>query len=127
VIFNLDSYLAVKRRKLAPELAEFFRWGMELENVADLAPGGLGESYRRMNRLASRVMTQRAQAPRRRPSWLHPVPSNQQAGHGTIANTRAGKPAPAFSLGIVHWPADAGPIYHIAIRNLFDAPSSCFR
>jgi len=66
--FNLDNYRAVKRRRLAPELAEFFQWGMELEDVADLSPGGLGESYWRMTQLASRVMTRRAQTPRRRPA-----------------------------------------------------------
>ena len=55
-LFNADNYLAVKRQKLSREVVEFFQWGMELEDVADLAPGGLGESYWRMNQIASRVM-----------------------------------------------------------------------
>ena len=56
--FSLDNYEAVKRQRLAPSVAEFFEWGMELEDVADLAPVGLGESYWRMGQIASRVMKQ---------------------------------------------------------------------
>jgi hypothetical protein len=55
-LFNVDNYLAIKRHQLSAHLIEFFQWGMELEDVAGLAPGGLGESYWRMNQIASRVM-----------------------------------------------------------------------
>ena len=46
----------MKQQKLSRHVLEFFQWGMELEDVVDLAPGGLGESYWRMNLIASRVM-----------------------------------------------------------------------
>ena len=64
--FNTDNYLAVKRHKLSRELREFFELGMELEDVADLAPGGLSESYWRVRQIATRVMRQAADNPRRR-------------------------------------------------------------
>ena len=56
--FNLDNYQAIKRQKLSGDTSQFFEWGMELEDVADLAPGGLGESYWRMARIASRILKQ---------------------------------------------------------------------
>lgn len=55
-LFNLDNYQAVKRHRLAAKLAQFFEWGMELADVAEIAPEGLPESYRQMRKLASRVM-----------------------------------------------------------------------
>lgn len=58
--FNLDNYQALNRQKLSAALTQFFQWGMELGDVADLAPGGLAESYWRMSRIASRLMKQPA-------------------------------------------------------------------
>lgn len=54
--FNIDNYQALIRQKLSPDLAQFFQWGMELEDVASIAPGGLAESYWRMSQLAARLM-----------------------------------------------------------------------
>jgi hypothetical protein len=65
-LFNVDNYLAAKQLKLSPQFIEFFQWGMELEDVAGLAPGGLGESYWRMNQLASRMMRNPIEKSRRR-------------------------------------------------------------
>ena len=67
-LFNLDNYLAAKSLKLSHLVVEFFQWGMELEDVAGLAPGGLGESYWRMNQIASRVMKHPADKTRPRRS-----------------------------------------------------------
>jgi len=58
--FDTENYLAVKRQRLSFDVAAFFEWGMELEDVADLAPAGLGESYWHMSQLASRVLKQPA-------------------------------------------------------------------
>ena len=63
--FDTENYLALKRQKLSSDVAAFFEWGMELEDVADLAPAGLGESYWHMGQLASRVLKQPAEKRRR--------------------------------------------------------------
>lgn len=55
--FNIDNYRAIRRRRLNPLLAEFLEWGMELEDVANAAPGGLEESYQAMSALADRVLS----------------------------------------------------------------------
>ncbi len=55
-LFNLETYNAAKSRRLGPDLIELLEWGMELENVQDLAPEGLSESYEKMKLLARRVI-----------------------------------------------------------------------
>ena len=55
-LFNLDAYTAVRKHRLNPHLVEFLEWGMELEDVAELAPRGLEESYQRMIALARQVI-----------------------------------------------------------------------
>src|SRR5258707_14598575 len=51
-LFNMDCYQEVRRRRLDRRLLEFMQWGMELEDVAELAPAGLKESYEQMAKLA---------------------------------------------------------------------------
>lgn len=55
-LFNMDSYQNVRRFRFSRDLAEFLLWGMELEDVADLAPDGRGESYGKMKQLIRRVL-----------------------------------------------------------------------
>jgi hypothetical protein len=54
--FNLDNYLEIKRRKLSKDLVELFEWGMELEDVTEISPDGVSDSFDHMAQLASRVM-----------------------------------------------------------------------
>jgi hypothetical protein len=56
-LFNLDTYRAMRRRRLSAHLIEFMQWGMELEDVAELAPGSLESSYGSMERLLLRCIT----------------------------------------------------------------------
>ena len=57
-LFNLKSYLALRNQHASRPLLEFMEWGMELEDVAKLAPQGLQESYARMIALAKQVVRQ---------------------------------------------------------------------
>ena len=57
-LFNLETYNAAKRNRLTRQLIEFLQWGMELDDVRELAPEGLPESYGKMKRLARRVIAQ---------------------------------------------------------------------
>ena len=57
-LFNLKSYLALRNQHVSRPLLEFMEWGMELEDVAELAPRGLQESYARMIVLAKEVVRQ---------------------------------------------------------------------
>ena len=56
-LFNLDVYGEAKRRGLSATVVELLQWGMELDDVADLAPDGLPESYGRIESLASQVLS----------------------------------------------------------------------
>ena len=55
--FNLDTYRAMRRRRLSSNLIEFMQWGMELEDVAQLAPGDLDQSYESMENLLLRCIS----------------------------------------------------------------------
>ncbi len=55
-LFNLKNYITLRKQKINRRLLEFMEWGMELEDVADLAPHGLPESYERMTALARHVI-----------------------------------------------------------------------
>jgi hypothetical protein len=55
-LFNLKSYLALRNQHSNRRLLEFMEWGMELGDVAELAPQGLQESYGRMMALARQVI-----------------------------------------------------------------------
>jgi hypothetical protein len=57
-LFNLKSYLALRNQHSNRPLLELMEWGMELEDVAKLAPHGLQESYDRMIALAKQVVRQ---------------------------------------------------------------------
>ena len=57
-LFNLKSYLALRNQHSNRRLLEFMEWGMELDDVAELAPQGLQESYVRMIALAKQVVRQ---------------------------------------------------------------------
>jgi len=57
-LFNLKSYLALRNQHSNRPLLELMEWGMELEDVAKLAPHGLQESYERMIALAKQVVRQ---------------------------------------------------------------------
>ena len=50
-LFNLDSYRAMRRRRLSSHLIEFMQWGMELEDVAEMAPHSMESSFQNMERL----------------------------------------------------------------------------
>lgn len=55
-LFNPDTYRLVRQRRYAPELLEFMEWGMELEDVLELAPDGLSESYDNMEKLLFKII-----------------------------------------------------------------------
>ncbi len=54
--FNLKNYRTLRDQKSNRRLLEFMEWGMELEDVAELAPQGLVESYEKMTSLAWEVI-----------------------------------------------------------------------
>ena len=55
-LLNLDVYQAARRRRLGRDLIEFLQWGMELEDVVDLSPEALRESFDQMRLLARKVL-----------------------------------------------------------------------
>jgi hypothetical protein len=57
-LFNLDSYKAARRRRYDRRLIEFLEWGMELDDVAQLAPHAIEESYESMEQLLLSVIAQ---------------------------------------------------------------------
>jgi hypothetical protein len=67
-LFNLENYLAIRKMGLDRDLKSLFEWGMELSNVARLAPESLPESFDAMAKLARRVMRRsQLQVPARKP------------------------------------------------------------
>jgi hypothetical protein len=50
-LFNMDVYQAARRQRLNPSLIQFLEWGMELEDVLEVAPDNIEESYREMDHL----------------------------------------------------------------------------
>ena len=59
-LFNLDAYQAIKRNRLDRNLKELFEWGMEIEDVAEIAPQGLERTYKAIEKLAQRVLARSA-------------------------------------------------------------------
>jgi hypothetical protein len=64
-LFSLDNYRIARRKKLSRALLELFEWGLELENVAEISPASLTESYDKMEQLAQQVI-RLASEPRQR-------------------------------------------------------------
>ncbi len=56
-LFNPDTYHTMRRRRLSSQLIEFMEWGMELSDVAAVAPAALAESYLMMETLARGVIS----------------------------------------------------------------------
>jgi hypothetical protein len=56
-LFNLKTYRLARRRRYDPRFIEFIEWGMELEDIAELAPDGLEESYDNMERLLLQLLS----------------------------------------------------------------------
>jgi hypothetical protein len=59
-LFNSDIYRGARKYRLDPALLEFLEFGMELEDVAELAPDDLHESYEQMEQLLVRVLKRQA-------------------------------------------------------------------
>ena len=55
-VFNLDNYLKAKKLRLDPRLIEAFEWAMEMEDVSELAPKAMGESYDQVASLLNAVI-----------------------------------------------------------------------
>lgn len=55
-LLNLDNYVEIKKRRLDKALLEFFEWGMQLEDVAEMVPSQLPHDYAKMRQLARRVL-----------------------------------------------------------------------
>ena len=55
-LFNVANYRAIKHRRLDAKVREIFEWGMELEDVAELAPESLPLSYAAIRELASGLL-----------------------------------------------------------------------
>lgn len=64
-LFNVDNFLAIRRRRLGPEIREFFSWGLEIEDVAKHVPHALAEHYIQMRKRGRRAIAQ-SFLPRRR-------------------------------------------------------------
>jgi hypothetical protein len=59
-LFNMDVYLAAKKWRVGPLLLKFLSWGMELEDVLEIVPQGLGKSFEEMERLLESAKLKRA-------------------------------------------------------------------
>jgi len=55
--FVARNYEAARRRRLGKDVREMFEWGLELPNVARLAPDGLDESLDAIASHARRVLS----------------------------------------------------------------------
>ena len=63
-LFNLKNYQTLRNQHSSRRLLEFMQWGMELEDVMELAPHGLQESYGRMIAQANQVIRQSLSGPK---------------------------------------------------------------
>lgn len=61
-LFNLNNYRAAKKKRLSSAVLEMLEWGLELENVAEIAPRALNESCQRIEQFARQIF--RAAPPR---------------------------------------------------------------
>jgi hypothetical protein len=86
-LFNLDVYEAVRRQRLDPSLVKFLEWGMELEDVLEVAPDSLEESYREMDRLLVSFLGRSRKSPRR-PSHSF-VTTKMRGGASALHCTRS--------------------------------------
>jgi hypothetical protein len=55
-LFTLSNYQFVLKRKLCEEIVQMFEWGMELEDVHELAPDSLNESLSAIHSLAMKYL-----------------------------------------------------------------------
>jgi hypothetical protein len=55
-LFNLDVYNAAKSRGLHKDFIRLLEWGMELEDVVEMAPDDLPTSYQNIKKLARRII-----------------------------------------------------------------------
>ena len=68
-LFNPDTYVHLKRRRIDRRIVELVVWGMELENVYQLGQAAIMESLNAIERLASSVLADQhklAKKPHRR-------------------------------------------------------------
>jgi hypothetical protein len=72
-MFNLDAYRAARRQRVDRRLIEFLEWGMELEDVLEVAPGNLEESYAKMGHLLESFFAHRHLPPERTSASSHIV------------------------------------------------------
>jgi hypothetical protein len=56
-LFNLDIYQAISRHKMNRDLVTLCEWGMELEDVIEIAPQSIEKSCKQIERLAKRVLS----------------------------------------------------------------------
>jgi|WetSurMetagenome_2_1015567.scaffolds.fasta_scaffold644260_1 hypothetical protein len=63
-LFNLDTYIEIKRMGLDKRLVELFEWAMELENVQHLGSKALAISYARMTILINKILVRGPQKSR---------------------------------------------------------------
>jgi len=55
-VFNMDNYREIKRHRLDRRVRELWEWGMELEDVADLAPIAIDQSLAKMIELCNDLL-----------------------------------------------------------------------
>ena len=55
-IFRLGVYQAAKEAMVDPRLIDAIEWGMQLDDVLDLAPEAIGDSYDAIDRLCRDVL-----------------------------------------------------------------------
>ncbi|MCY3021170.1 MAG: DUF3969 family protein [Planctomycetota bacterium] len=63
-LFNLENYKALLKYRLPRALVRLFGWAMEFEDVADIVPGAIIDSYRAASALARRVLARPPAKPR---------------------------------------------------------------
>ncbi len=56
-LFNMDSCRNAKRFRLNPKFLEFLEYGMQLEDVVELAPEAMEESFTQMQDLIASVLS----------------------------------------------------------------------
>ncbi len=84
-MFNMDAYHEARRQRVDRRLIEFLEWGMELEDVVQIAPENIEESYAEMGQLLSSFF---AQSRGRRRRVAAPTPILTEERHRNPRGTK---------------------------------------
>ncbi len=87
-MFNMDAYEAARRQRVDRRLIRFLEWGMELDDVLDVAPESLEESYAEMSHLLDSFFAHR-HGRKGRTTASHPIVMKVKPVHPRQANKLA--------------------------------------